>query len=604
MSALITEHAQPSLAIFEELCLRSKNLPYKFPTKFNLISNVCTSDELKIECAAFALKTRPCIVTRMVPLLESFLQIKLEHGSIVEKQLYTNLQGGVDGLLDRIIQKRPLQFMMRSDVFILKSGYGGSAGAELGANLFDQIGTDTEKTMVRHGEEEMRIEHLMSYDEICLSSLLSVSTPTHFINEGSRNNCGRSATRRRPAQGGRGGTRGGRGGTRGGRGGTRGGRGGGTPRPTTGFPPGDVAGGASKSSPAAATFVPSGVMLAQVGARFERPGRMEWCHMMVDSIQNTAANGYGGKRTGEEKENGAEDAGAEDAGAEDAGAEEAEEAPEDAAPKMTTTDSRRQAMHDRQLLQAWANFYDLEHFPTYEEAKNDTTGRYVQYKGLARNQAFFDTLVYERRMNVAAETLLLEANAQAASVNKTAACHIVGLGLGVWMVDPSQRQIYVDCYGKAIRRLKSQGHALDSVARLYFSWHKGIVTCDGAANGENVEGIQIFFGRRNPNDNDEFATAPVVSSSSSSASGGDGGDSEDERKTSESVGGDGGDISKEVLLVTQYAWDGNSYPGNEYWGGSLAGSGDPAAACCSTIPELQNPDVNTERLCGANTARL
>ena len=49
-----------------------------------------------------------------------------------------------------------------------------------------------------------------------------------------------------------------------------------------------------------------------------------------------------------------------------------------------------------------------------------------------------------------------------------------------------------------------------------------------------------------------------------------------------------------LLLVAQYAWDGNSFAGNEYWIGSLNGSGDPAALCCSTLSELQNPLINIE----------
>ncbi len=49
---------------------------------------------------------------------------------------------------------------------------------------------------------------------------------------------------------------------------------------------------------------------------------------------------------------------------------------------------------------------------------------------------------------------------------------------------------------------------------------------------------------------------------------------------------------KNVLFVN-YAWDGLSYPGNEYYFRALNASGDPAAACCSSIVVSQNPQINS-----------
>lgn len=49
-------------------------------------------------------------------------------------------------------------------------------------------------------------------------------------------------------------------------------------------------------------------------------------------------------------------------------------------------------------------------------------------------------------------------------------------------------------------------------------------------------------------------------------------------------------------LCVNFAWDGGSYVGNEYWAGKLTASGDPAAACCSSIAVSMNPDHNREFL--------
>lgn len=104
----------------------------------------------------------------------------------------------------------------------------GNDGAGKG---FDLIGTENETA-------PLVLKDLQSYDEMGLSSLLAVSTPTFFINSGSRGN-------------------------------------------------------RAIVNEEADEFENTGVLVGQVGARFERIGRMEWKHLIVTKEQNTTANGYG-----------------------------------------------------------------------------------------------------------------------------------------------------------------------------------------------------------------------------------------------------------------------------------------------------------------------
>jgi hypothetical protein len=319
-----------------------------------------------------------------------------------------------------------------------------------GSGGFDAIGTPEERS-------PLLLDDLLSYDEMALSALLGVSVPTHFINAGSRGN-----------------------------------------RAAPGAP---------------GSFEPRGIYVGLVGARFERPERMEWRHMLVTPEQNTAGKGYGA----------------------------------DADPARPET----------RLLRAWARFYGLETLPLFAEAEADRSGRFLRLG----EGAYLDGGVYRERLRISVEAFLLEANGRAGDAGTRAYAHAVGLGLGVWAIDPRQTEIMVEVYAEVLRR-----HSLPYLADLDFSWFAGARRCGGAGDGElfSEEGnaVRIHFSRRDP-------AAPLS----------------------------GADAGK--LLVATYAWDSNAFPGNEYWLGSLSASGDPAAACCSTLPELQNPDVNP-RVSGAH----
>ncbi|MBS0636557.1 MAG: DUF4804 domain-containing protein [Verrucomicrobia bacterium] len=290
-------------------------------------------------------------------------------------------------------------------------------GKTEGSGGFEAIGTDDETY-------PLILRDYISYDEMQLGALIGISVPTYFINDGDRYN------RAVPGK--------------------------------------------------AGTFEPQGIYTALVGARFEKPGLMEWQHMVV------------------------------------------------------TKDSAATSP----LLHLWEQFYGYT-FATYQEAEDDTTGRFIPFK-----HGFFDSAVYKKRLQYVIEPFLQDANDRAQTANKKAYVRVVGIGLGVWKIIDKQTDLMLQVYKELL-----ENNSFSHISDIDFSHFKARLP------QENINGIALHFTQHNP--------ARIL---------------------------EGNDAGK--LLVACYAWDSNAYPGNEYWLSDITASGDPAAACCSTITELQNPLIN------------
>ncbi|KAI8904258.1 hypothetical protein DFJ77DRAFT_480713 [Powellomyces hirtus] len=158
---------------------------------------------------------------------------------------------------------------------------------------------------------------------------------------------------------------------------------------------------------------------------------------------------------------------------------------------------------------------------------------------------------YKQRIKITLESLFLEAERRAKDARKKAYVHVVGLGLGVWAVSDKQAPWLVEAAMEALDELE-----LPNIAVVDFSYFSLECASLNIARTSNQH-IRIKFSNRNPAD--------------------------------KLVGEDEG-----LLLVASFAWDANSYVGNEYFAGRLTASGDPAAACCSTISELLNPEINPD----------
>ncbi len=178
--------------------------------------------------------------------------------------------------------------------------------------------------------------------------------------------------------------------------------------------------------------------------------------------------------------------------------------------------------------------------------------RYIKISESSR----LDAAVYFAIMKKRYETIFFAAAEKAKASGKKAFLHLVGLGLGVWQKHNDQTNL--------------QAAAAKQVLNEHPEWANHILVADfswvEASNWAGFVGdTKLTKSKRNP-----WATL-----------------------TSNELGATPRD---QVLLVADFAWDGGSFVGNEFWKGMLHHSGDPAAACAGDIAITMNPLVNTEML--------
>jgi len=240
--------------------------------------------------------------------------------------------------------------------------------------------------------------------------------------------------------------------------------------------------------------------------------------------------------------------------------------------------------NQRKTFQLFANFYGMEYIPTFSEvdksytkeqnkdtflgkikntiskSTNSISAGYQEFLHLKNTRQYLHIDAFTQRMKLSAEILLAEAGHRAKLAKKKAYVHVVGLGLGVWKICQNQPQMFADIYATTAANMN-----LPSVSDIDLSWiNVDFCTVAGhqVKSGDTIPGTSttLHISKREPWDLLD---------------------------------------DKEKIVVASWAWDGMSFVGNEYWAGSLHTSSDPAAACCTQIPELHNPWVNPV-MCGAN----
>lgn len=499
------------------------NIPTNLANRPSL-KNLSEKD-IEIQIAQDALATHAIVKKEVIDLINSFIMFKSNNSK--HKDLYKTFVGSPLNYINRLLTKRPISFLNATDNTRL--------------SMQDNVSED-DPSNYNYIEEKMSYTSFyqyISYDEMVISALLGLCSPTFVINKGHRTN--------------------------------------------------------RAVLSADNTFVPRALYCGLVGARFEKPGAMEWKHIIIDEGFCNAEYGYGDTHSINQYIN-------------------------------ANQDKKETVLNRHNLLKIWADFYNIRYFPTFDEiAKqdNDTSTQYIKLFDSRNKVAYFNADVYKKRLRSSIEPFLYNADAYGAMERKNVYAHVVGLGTGVWGAIGSFEpvlQYYKDYYGstkKMISILQVTAYAeylnekidtLNNITDIDFSYWSTLkldtmidifkkqpnlkVVANSSHSALFIK-IKMFIqsmthvfdvyldrlARYFLSDRSIMLNNKIKIILS-------------ERDPFEPLAQ--ADVQK--LIVAMYAWDSNAFPGNEYYFGMLDATGDPAAACSSTIGDLGNPFINPDGL--------
>ena len=424
------------------------------------------ASRLKNEIGGFSRGTRPVLGGKQIhELLSRFIEAQKGSSCSEIREIYKEMT--ISSLVLRLLVNRPLAFYNPCDTTLFRNfQYKGMT------DIF--ISLESSKD-----DEHINLKNYLTYEEIQVGALISMSVPTHFYN---------AATRE------------------------------------------EWIGDESMHPKTRPPFAESGVLIGAVGARFERPGLMESQFIEVSRSHSIPENGFG---------------------------------------PMSGKSFRANILH-----QVWLPFYrkndesHSDHFPTFNQIKSLYEAGNEQiikdYWKVERSEkiSYIHRPSFQIRLHASLLPTIADAIHRFKESGKPAHVRITGLGAGVWNPDVSTLDLpnlFVAATNEVVSGL-GDGHGISVIE---FNSLVGTNITDDqligwkslARNAES-KGIRVI---RTHFSKGELSNSPV---------------------------------SESHILVAQYAWDGNSYPGNEYWLGSITGSMDPVHAHVSMIGELQNPQIN------------